>query len=407
MGLFDNIGSTFLDVNRGMREEELNQQRNIDWTRGQKRADSQDKLDAMQIKRSEWGIEDLDRTRTNDSRNRAAFKTGGYDAMEAQAKEAGDPKSAQQAATDRVAALKQRISERELEADEKTLPDRVATAGINAKGALERAPRENVVAGAQTDAKFKDLADRQTLDLLKLAVYDPQSAVAGYNNSKLVEPGNKLTDAKFDPQAKAITLTGTDGKSRVVTLQQVFELDQRLNPPKTQVVPAGATLAETGKNGTRAVFTAPSAEKDTRPLAVTGETTGFYDPKTRSVTPVGNGQGGMPPAKMDARVQKMNDTIDQQNNGELDRLGKYAIPKGNAPRVLRQKVIGEQLVKGGMDPQAAANQAIQQETKEFDDKVRATKGAGMGGIPGPTSKNGELDTIRNLWTAPPTITMPQ
>lgn len=352
MGTWDNIGGTLLDVQQGMEYAKANQRRDADWERNQKRADMQDKV-------AGYGLADLERKRADEAGNREAFKTGGLSAVQTAAKERGDQEAYQKAAADRIAELTNSINQRELEAKQLMQPDALKLAQANLSGAVARAPAQNALASNEIQQRLRDLTEKQSLDMVMLAKYNKKAAIEAYNKSGLVEAGKEASDISYDDKKTAWVLTYKDGSTLDMPLQQIQAQYQKHYPPQYKTLNKGDSLVGIGKTGKPEIaLTVPDSEH-TKPLAVTDNTTGFYDPRTKTVTPVGI--GGQNPKRQDARVQIARDHINKALGGSLN----MGLSEPDAQKVYEKATaLAETYIATGADPIAAANKAM--------DEVRRT-----------------------------------
>jgi hypothetical protein len=219
------------------------------------------------------------------------------------------------------------------------------------------------VARENLNQHLLDSTLRQTANIYRVAkLGDMDAARELYNKSMLVEPGHKAKSISFGTvkvpgadgasyqDVPVVTITGEDGQVRHIPRAQLEKLDDQY----------GAIYQKAGNNIvriTRDGKVTPMYEAD-----VYGHTpdSDIYSKRTGQVVGRPAAPNGLPrpgsheAQRVDERVQKGRQVIDRYFGiSEFTRLDDMAQPAYNAA-VARMGA----LVRGGTDPEKAANQAV-------------------------------------------------
>lgn len=289
------------------------------------------------------------------------------------------------------------------------------------KGAIALQPGANTIAKATQDSELSTLADRQTANIWSMVRRGEKEAALDFlNTSNILFKNRKFSDID---QAD-MPVIGADGKPLIQDGKPVVErvvrfvaadggrnefrpakaLDDIVRKHNTRVEKAGNNLVQIGPDGKAT----PLYEPDQ--TAVNPETGEYYS-KNRP-PPVGAAQAaqGMPGApgspvvapplggKAQARADVRTSHLDDRVKMAIDKVilptfggrfegGMFFPDEKNKDVALRATQIAGELIRSGVNPEAAGVQAVDKAKREKALADAAAKGGGaaaQGGYTGPT-----------------------
>jgi hypothetical protein len=235
-----------------------------------------------------------------------------------------------------------------------------------ATGDLERQPGELAIKREEMTNNLLNSTLRQTANIYRVAkLGNMDMATQMYNDSGLVEPGHKAKSMKMEEvdapgpdgttkKVKVLSIEGEDGKIMRVPAEKLDALDQQFGATYQKV---GNDIVRINRDGTTTpVYQATEAGVDTE----TGDIYAKKGPKAGQVlTPAAAGginprPGSKGAARVDEAVTKGRVVIDKYFGiSEFSRLDEKSQPAYNSA-VARMGA----LVRGGTEPEKAANQAL-------------------------------------------------
>lgn len=384
MGNFSNFGATLLDVQQGMEYQKGIQRKDADWTRGQKRADMQDQV-------AQYGLEDLQQTRGDKAARRSAA-AGATDiesaakAEKAAALARGDTAGATAANESRLRALVTDFQTTAALFEQKQQPIKQGLEATALAGQVARQPATEAIAGQNVADQSMAAREKLLARFYQIAQVDVNAAKQLLSDSPILFPGKKVADIMVSKDGQRVAVVGEDGQPLTMLNKPFMEqLAQKYGDPgKVYEVEPGKALVHVNSTGTKTKEVYKAADAPTKPadkfLPVNEGTTGFFDPKTRTVVPVGT--GGADPKRV-ASNQKFADDMLVKALGGASMVG---LGGANRQRYIEASGLREKYVASGMPPAEAIGKAL-------DEVTRAQKSAPQGGA-APV----DLRSIRNLYT---------
>ena len=260
-------------------------------------------------------------------------------------------------------------------------------------------PGQTRIAEEGQNVQLQGLKEQQIANLWSLLkTGDTKGTLDMLNNSKIIFPGRQFSNI----QRGTVPVRGNDGKPLVQDGKPVTEDVLQFVPAdggRPEFAPVRALEALSQKHGTkfekvgnnlvkidRTGTVTPAYEPDQ--FAANPETGGVFNKRT-GLPPAANGVpgagGGKPSRKevahTDDRVKMAIDKVILPKFGGRFEGGMFFPDEKNKDVALRAQVLTESLIRqNGMDPVAAANQAIAQAEREK--AVTDTGGSPGGGTPG-------------------------
>lgn len=363
MGNFSNIGATLLDVQQGMEYQKGIQRKDADWTRGQKRADMQDQV-------AQYGLEDLQQTRGDKAARRSAA-AGATDlesaanAEKAAALARGDTAGAAAANENRLKALVTDFQTTAAQFEQKQQPIKQGIEANALAGQVARQPATEAIAGQNVADQSMAAREKLLARFYQIAQVDVNAAKQLLSDSPILFPGKKVSDIMVSKDGQRVAVVGEDGQPLTMLSKPFMEqLAQKYGDPgKVYEVEPGKALVHVNATGTKTkeVYKADNKPTD-KLLPVTEGTTGFFDPKTRTVVPVGS--GGPSPAgnaKRDARVKVAQSMVQEALGGSLN----MGLPGEDAQKAypMIMERVGKK-IDAGIPPEKAARDAMEEVKRE-------------------------------------------
>lgn len=276
------------------------------------------------------------------------------------------------------------------------------TASGAATANLQNQPDQLAVAREELNNKVLESTLRQTANIYRVAKMGAtDSALELYNKSGLVEPGQRAKAMRFEEidvpgrdgapaqKAKVLSIEGEDGKLRRIPVSRLEALEQQFGATYKQV---GNAIVRIGRDGkTTPIYEATEIDH----IPDTGELYHKKGPQAGTRIPAAGGLNGdaaprpgtPAAARVDERVTKGRVVIDKYFGiSDLSGLDAQSQPAYNA---IVARMGG--LIRGGTDPEKAANTAILEQkdgrlNPDGTPKAAAPKPAAGGGKPGQLPK---------------------
>lgn len=316
-----NFGATVLDVMGGMELAKANQRRDQAHQMGLEDRQRAIKRDNLNMEAALFGLED--------SRKQATY----------------------------------RDEQREKNAPLEELRKRIETNELEFKALMQ--PGMQKIGKAEQENKIKEIQHNQFLDFVELFEIDPHQAMLGYNKSQVLDPGFEVSGYRRSPDGKQVQFIDSKGNptETIINMEAALKAAHaRKGPGKVFEVERGKALVrQNPRTGElKEEYVRADAPKDDRLIPIPEGTTGLYNPRTGAQMPVnsGSGAGLGTGAKLDQRVAKGKDVVIKVFGGTFDSSGNLTMKPGTEQQVTRALTRLETLVKGGADPMAAAQQAI-------------------------------------------------
>ena len=358
MGIWDNIGSTILDVTQGMEYTKANQRRDAEFERNQKRADMQDKV-------AGYGLEDLERTRADAAGTRDAFKTGGLSAVQAAAQARGDVSGAITARDQQLKMLKDDYETEQIKFERELMPKAMKLKGMQTDTQLRRQPGMDTLGDMQLQEALGQSQEKLIARAWQIANLDKDTAVKLLSDSNVIFQGKKVADILRSKDGQRVALIGEDGQPMTMLNTQYLDslASKYGDPGKVIEVEKDKRLVHVTPGGkAREIYAAPDKEVPGRfTLGPNGE---VLNTRTGTVTP---NVGGKNPKLQDERVRQARDHINKALGGSLN----MGLSEPDAQKVYEKAAaLAETYIASGADPIAAANKAM-------DEVRRTVKLAGL------------------------------
>lgn len=245
------------------------------------------------------------------------------------------------------------------------------------EAAITNQPDELAVRREELNNKVLEAVKRQTANIWSVAkLGNVEMALDMYNNSMLVQPGQKAKGFKIEEvdvpgangapatKAKVLVIEGADGKMSKIPVQALEALEGQFGAKYEKV---GNSIVRIGRDGKTTPVYQQDKFQHTPDGDIYSETTG--DLKTPAAGGI-NGAGGSPrpgsgaAKRIDERVKMAIDKVIMPKYGGRFEGGMFFPDEANKDIALRATELAGEYVRGGMHPEAAGAKAVRDAERE-------------------------------------------